>query len=185
MQEPTKPRPEPVTEAAEAVLERAQAEAETQPISEGALRVLLVNGPNLNLLGMRDPEIYGTTTLKDIEERVTKRAREMEVEVRCFQSNVEGQIIDFLQAEAPAASGIIINPGALSHYSLALRDALEALNKPTIEVHLSQIHMREEFRRKTVTGEMADAVIAGLGWHGYIVALEAMFNIPLTRKRRQ
>ena len=162
-------------------------ETQTLPTAadEGDLKVLVVNGPNLNLLGTRQPEIYGSTTLKDIEEKVTKRARELEVDVRCFQSNHEGAIVDFLQKEGPTASGIIINPGALTHYSYTLRDALEAIDRPTIEVHITNIHGREQFRRRTVTGDAADAVIAGLGAHGYIVALEALFTIPITRKRKQ
>ena len=167
---------------AEASLETA---AEPSVAPQGDLRVLLVNGPNLNLLGQRDPQMYGAMTLPEIEEQVRRRALEMEVEVRCFQSNNEGEIIDFIQAEAPAATGIIINPGALSHYSLALRDALEAVDRPTIEVHISQIHQREEFRRRTVTGEVADAIVAGFGWQGYLIALDAMFSVPVTRKRRK
>lgn len=157
-----------------------------QPVAdvEPELKVLLVNGPNLNMLGQRQPEIYGSMTLAEIEEKVAKRARELEVEVVCFQSNDEGEIISFIQKEGKNATGIIINGGALTHYSLALRDVIEAVDKPTIEVHISNIHAREEFRHRTVTGEVADAVIAGLGWHGYLIALEAMFTIPVKRKRR-
>ena len=188
MQESTKPRTEE-SQPAESLVEEAERIVETAPlpqsITESELKVLLINGPNLNLLGQRQPEIYGSTTLKDIEEKVTKRALELEVDVRCFQSNHEGAIVDFLQAEGPTAAGIIINPGALTHYSYTLRDALEAIDKPTIEVHITNIHGREWFRRRTVTGDAADAVIAGLGWHGYIVALEALFTIPVTRKRHK
>jgi 3-dehydroquinate dehydratase-2 len=171
------------------VAEEVERLVETQSLREGTvesdLKVLVVNGPNLNLLGSRQPEIYGGTTLKEIEEKVTKRARELEVDVRCFQSNHEGAIVDFLQSEGPTAAGIIINPGALTHYSYTLRDALETIDKPTIEVHITNIHGREWFRRRTVTGDAADAVIAGLGAHGYLIALEALFTIPITRKRRQ
>ena len=187
MQETTRSR----TEAAPRGLVAEQVEriVETQPlresVAESELKVLLVNGPNLNLLGQRQPEIYGSTTLKDIEQKVTKRARELEVDVRCFQSNHEGAIVDFLQEEGPTATGIIINPGALTHYSYTLRDTLQAIDKPTIEVHITNIHGREWFRRRTVTGDAADAVIAGLGAHGYIVALEALFTVPISRKRKQ
>ncbi len=162
-----------------------QTDPRPESVAESELKVLLVNGPNLNLLGTRQPDIYGSTTLRDIEEKVTKRARELEVDVRCFQSNHEGAIVDFLQKEGPTASGIIINPGALTHYSYTLRDALEAIDKPTIEVHITNIHARELFRRRTITGDAADAVIAGLGWHGYLIALEALFAIPITRRRKQ
>ena len=188
MQESAVPRTgraSPSERLVEEIEEQLETAPAPKPVPEGDLKVLLVNGPNLNLLGQRQPEIYGSMTLERIEEQVRQRAMEMEVEVRCFQSNNEGDIIDFLQEEAPGASGIIINPGALTHYSLALRDALEAIDRPTIEVHISNIHQREEFRRRSVTGEMADAVIAGFGWQGYLIALEALFSVPVTRKRRQ
>lgn len=187
MQETTSPRAEEA-EPAESIVEEVERIVETAPLRESTpeseLKVLLINGPNLNLLGQRQPEIYGSTTLTDIEEKVSKRARELEVDLRCFQSNHEGAIVDFLQQEGPTASGIIINPGALTHYSYTLRDTLEAIDKPTIEVHITNIHGREWFRRRTVTGDVADAVIAGLGWHGYLIALEALFTIPITRKHK-
>jgi len=188
MQETTKPRleeAEPGDLIADEVERLVQTQSRPEPAAQSELKVLLVNGPNLNLLGRRQPEFYGSLTLKEIEEKVTKRARELEVDVRCFQSNHEGAIVDFLQNEGPTATGIIINPGALTHYSYTLRDALEAIDKPTIEVHITNIHGRELFRRRTITGYAADAVIAGLGWHGYIIALEALFAIPVTRKRHK
>ena len=135
-------------------------------------KIVVVNGPNLNLLGKREPHIYGTRTLADLVKEVRAKARELGVTVSVFQSNDEGAIIDFLQKEAPGAVGIVINPGALSHYSLALFDCLVAVNVPTVEVHLSNIHAREEFRSKSVTARAARGVIMGLGFAGYGMAME-------------
>jgi 3-dehydroquinate dehydratase-2 len=138
------------------------------------MRFLLINGPNLNTLGKRQPHIYGTLTLKEIEARVVQRAAERGVEIRCFQSNHEGAIIDFIQAEAAEAQGIIVNPGALTHYGLSLRDALEDCGLPFIEVHLSDINSREPFRRHSVTVDIAAGQISGQGWEGYLRALDAL-----------
>jgi 3-dehydroquinate dehydratase-2 len=138
------------------------------------MRLLLINGPNLNTLGKRQPHIYGTLTLKEIEARVAERAAERGVEIRCFQSNHEGAIVDFIQAEAEEAQGIIINPGALTHYGLSLRDALEGCGLPFIEVHLSDIHSREPFRRHSVMVDIAAGQISGQGWEGYLRALDAL-----------
>ena len=141
------------------------------------MRILLINGPNLNLLGSRQPEIYGSTTLQDIVDRVTSRGRELDVEIESFQSNTEGEIVEFIQMKAGSADGIIINAGALTHYSLAVRDAFEAVQKPVVEVHISNIYAREEFRHHSVFADIAVGQITGLGWRGYIAALDALVGI--------
>jgi 3-dehydroquinate dehydratase-2 len=135
-------------------------------------RVVVVNGPNLNLLGKREPEIYGTRSLQDLEDTVRAKAVSLGFDVSFFQGNDEGAIIDFLQQHAPGSAGIVINPGALSHYSLALYDCLQALALPTVEVHISNIHAREEFRSRSVTARAARGVITGLGFVGYELALD-------------
>jgi 3-dehydroquinate dehydratase-2 len=135
-------------------------------------KIVVVNGPNLNLLGKREPHIYGTRSHADLVKTIRAKARDLGVTVSVFQSNHEGEIIDFLQKEAPGALGIVINPGALSHYSLALYDCLQALEVPTVEVHLSNIHAREEFRSKSVTARAALGVITGLGFEGYGLGME-------------
>jgi 3-dehydroquinate dehydratase-2 len=135
-------------------------------------KVVVVNGPNLNLLGKREPHIYGTRSLDDLNEVVMEKARALGLEVSLFQSNDEGAIIDFLQQHGPGSLGVVINPGALSHYSLALYDCLQALALPVVEVHLSNIHAREEFRSRSVTARAARGVITGLGFAGYELALE-------------
>ena len=147
------------------------------------MRILLVNGPNLNMLGTRQPEIYGSMTLQDIVDRVTKRGQELGTEIVPFQANSEGAIIDFLQQNGPAADGVLINAGALTHYGLSLRDAFEAIQKPFVEVHISNIHAREEFRHHSVLADIAVAQVAGLGWRGYIAALEALVGILEERKK--
>ena len=140
------------------------------------MRILVVNGPNLNRLGKRDPTQYGTQTLDDVEAAVAARASELRVDVSFFQSNHEGAIIDFLQAESDSADGIIINPGALTHYGLSLRDALADTTLPIIEVHLSNIHAREKFRSVSVIAPVARGQIAGQGWKGYISALDLLVD---------
>ena len=140
-------------------------------------RIVVVNGPNLNLLGKREPHIYGTRSMADLLRTIRAKARQLGVQVSVFQSNHEGEIIDFLQKEAPASLGIVINPGALSHYSLALFDCVQALAVPTIEVHISNIHAREEFRSKSVTGRAARGVITGLGFKGYELAMEFLVDL--------
>ena len=136
------------------------------------MKILVINGPNLNMLGKRDPEQYGNETLADIEARVSARAQGLGLEVDFFQSNHEGAIVDHLQAHSASASGIIINPGALTHYGLSMRDALEDTRLPIVEVHLSDIDKREEFRRHSVVASIAVKQIKGLRGQGYLDALE-------------
>ena len=135
---------------------------------------LIINGPNLNNLGRRDTSIYGSMTLKQIEEEIKKRAAELGQEVFLFQSNHEGTLIDYLQEHGPSSDGVVINPGALTHYSYALRDALEDLGVPVVEVHISDIHSREPFRRHSVIKDIARKQISGHGWKGYLEALELL-----------
>ena len=140
-------------------------------------RVVVVNGPNLNLLGRREPEIYGTRSLDDLNKTVEAKAKQLGWDVSLYQSNHEGEIIDFLHQHGPGSVGIVINPGALSHYSLALYDCLQALALPVVEVHLSNIHAREEFRSRSVTARAARGVITGLGFAGYELALEYLSTL--------
>lgn len=137
-------------------------------------RILIINGPNLNNLGKRDADHYGSITLADIEERVAARAKQLDVEVAFYQSNHEGAIVDWIQAESGKAAGIIINAGALTQVGYSILDALLDSKLPVVEVHISNIHAREEFRRHSVIAPYAVGQIAGLGWRGYIYALDSL-----------
>jgi len=137
-----------------------------------ARTVLVVNGPNLNMLGTREPGIYGRTTLADIESAIRERAATHGLDIRFAQSNHEGVIIDTIQDAGRASDGVIINPGAFTHYSYAIRDALALLSCPIIEVHLSNIHTREAFRHVSVTAPVSRGQIVGLGWQGYLLAVD-------------
>lgn len=137
-------------------------------------KVLVLNGPNLNLLGTREPAIYGSTTLKDIEAMMLKRASEAGIAIDFFQSNHEGELVDKVQAANHNYDYIIFNAAAFTHYSIALRDAIGAIEVPVIEVHISNIHKREEFRHTSVLAPVALGQICGLGVESYLAALEAV-----------
>ena len=138
------------------------------------MRILLVNGPNLNTLGRREPSIYGSDTLLDIVARVENRANEVGASIMTFQSNHEGAIIDFIQEQADGAAGLIINPGALAHTSVALRDAIAGSGISTFEVHISNVYAREEFRHTSLISAVCKGVVTGFGWRGYMYALESI-----------
>lgn len=140
-------------------------------------KILILNGPNLNMLGVRETAIYGTDTLADIERMCVRRAKELSLAVDFRQTNLEGELITWVQEARTGAAGIIINPGAYGHTSIALLDALRMANKPVIELHLSNIHRREAFRHHTYTSQAATGIICGLGAHGYVLALAAMAEL--------
>jgi 3-dehydroquinate dehydratase-2 len=144
--------------------------------------VLVLNGPNLDLLGTRRPEVYGTATLADVEQLCRERAAELGLGVTCRQSNSEGQLIDWLHAEGVAVKegrsiGAVYNPGGHAHTSVALRDAIEGVELPVVEVHISNVHAREEFRHHSFISPVARGVVVGLGVHGYVLALTGLHDL--------
>jgi len=145
-------------------------------------RALILNGPNLNMLGVREPSIYGHDTLDDISRNCQKRAGELGLQIDFRQSNHEGELVTWIQQARGAAAGIIINPGAYGHTSIALLDALLITELPVIEVHLSNIFRREEFRHHTYVSQAASGVICGLGAQGYLLALEALATLLKSKK---
>ena len=141
------------------------------------MKILFLNGPNLNLLGTREPDKYGHKTLTDIEALVVVRARELRVDVEFRQSNAEGELVGWIQQAKGTCDGLVINAAAYTHTSIALRDAIAATGVPTIEIHLSNIHAREDFRHKSLLAQVCRGQIAGFGAYSYVLGLEAAVNV--------
>jgi len=146
------------------------------------MKILFLNGPNLNLLGQREPEVYGRVTLADIESKVRERAVQFSVGIEFRQSNLEGELVDWIQQAKGKFDVIVINAAAYTHTSIALRDAIAAVNLPTIEIHLSNIHAREEFRQKSLIAPVCCGQIIGFGQESYILAIEAAVYVKDTKK---
>jgi 3-dehydroquinate dehydratase II len=140
------------------------------------MKILVVHGPNLNLLGTREPGIYGTLTLSGVNEAISSLADELGVEVTLFQSNSESALIDSIHSAAASCDGILINPAAYTHTSVAIRDAISAVGLPVVEVHLSNIHSREKFRARSFVAPVAVGQVAGFGLDSYLLGLRALFN---------
>lgn len=144
-------------------------------------KILVIHGPNLNMLGKRDKSHYGNKTLTEINEEITNKAKYLELEVETFQSNIEGEIVSLIQNADDNYSGIIINPAGYTHYSVVIRDAIEMLSIPVIEVHLSNIYNREDFRKKSLIAPVCNGQISGFGYLSYLLALEAIKNLIYRR----
>ncbi|MEP6754778.1 MAG: type II 3-dehydroquinate dehydratase [Chthonomonadales bacterium] len=147
------------------------------------IKVCVLHGPNINLLGTREPDVYGQDTFDEMNKRIKERARVLDIEARIFQSNSEGEIIDILHDSMKWADAIIINPGAYTHYSYAIRDAIAAVRLPTVEVHLTNVDAREEFRKHSVISAIVSGKIVGFGTYSYLLALDAVKNMLEERSR--
>ena len=147
------------------------------------MKILFLNGPNLNLLGQREPEVYGTTTLADIEKSVRERASQFKAEVAFRQSNLEGELVSWIQEAKGNFDVIVLNAAAYTHTSIALRDAIAAVGVPTIEIHLSNVHAREEFRHKSLIAPVCCGQIVGFGEKSYVLAVEASVNVKASKKQ--
>lgn len=141
------------------------------------MKVLLIHGPNLNMLGIREPGVYGNETMNSVNERCAGLAQELEIELDTYQSNSEGEIVDRIQACMGVFDGIVINPGAFTHYSYAIRDAIAAVKLPCVEVHLSNVYSREEFRHKSVIAPVVSGQIAGFGGESYLLGVRAVAGL--------
>jgi 3-dehydroquinate dehydratase-2 len=141
------------------------------------MQIIVLSGPNLNLLGRREPHIYGKVTLDQIHAHLRRVAAEQDCDLECFQSNHEGALIDFLQAHMDTASGALLNPGGLTQHGVSLHDAIKAMPYPVVEVHLSNIHAREEWRSHSIISSAARAQVAGLGWYSYVAALHGLLAV--------
>lgn len=141
------------------------------------MKILLINGANLNMLGIREPEKYGNITLSEIESRLKEKAGELNVELDTYQSNIEGEIVERIQSAMGQYDGILLNAGGYTHTSVVIRDAISAINIPTVEIHMTNIHAREDFRQKSLLSEVCKGMIAGFGANSYILGLYGLIDL--------